>query len=441
MKNYASYILAFLISVAVLGWMLSDNLIASFQAPVESKSANQSEDKQSENVGTEPGSKLTISAVTVNNKLVTKRIRANGFTQAEFEMVVSSKAEGEIIDIPAREGARINDGMIVAQIERGTLVEQIVAARASLLAAKKRQQSIPRRVKTLNEQIAGARANLAAAKKRQEVADRLEKNKLGAPLEGVERAAEVANALAALRQLEDQLADRVVINDHNSSRTQENDKISLVQAERAAEVANSVASLRKLEKALTERTVLAGVSGYLEKLHVEKGERVRQDTPIATIIGLEKVSVVVAVPQIDVGQIELGTQVQLSVAGVGEEIGVVSKIASKSNPLTRTFDVEIEILNRNGRLRAGISVEATIDAGITNAFSMSPAHLSVTENGKLSAKVLENDRVTIVPVEIVRSGAENVDVTGLPDGAILLTVGQAFVSEGSRVNYRLESDS
>ena len=77
----------------------------------------------------------------------------------------------------------------------------------------------------MNEQIAGE-SELAAAKKRQEVADRLEKNKLGAPLEGVERAAEVANALAALRQLEDQLADRVVINDHNHPNSGERQNIA-----------------------------------------------------------------------------------------------------------------------------------------------------------------------------------------------------------------------
>jgi len=46
-----------------------------------------------------------------------------------------------------------------------------------------------------------------------------------------------------------------------------------------------------------------------------------------------------------------------------------------------------------------------------------------------------------VPVDIVRSGAEQVYVSGLPDNAVLLTVGQAFVGAGAPVRYRLASGS
>ena len=38
----------------------------------------------------------------------------------------------------------------------------------------------------------------------------------------------------------------------------------------------------------------------------------------------------------------------------------------------------------------------------------------------------------MVPVDVVRSGAE-LRITGLPDDAILLTVGQGFVKDGLRL--------
>ena len=42
-----------------------------------------------------------------------------------------------------------------------------------------------------------------------------------------------------------------------------------------------------------------------------------------------------------------------------------------------------------------------------------------------------------VPVDVVRTGSEIVYVSGLTDDMILLTVGQAFVSDGEPVTYSL----
>ena len=72
---------------------------------------------------------------------------------------------------------------------------------------------------------------------------------------------------------------------------------------------------------------------------------------------------------------------------------------------------------------------------------MSPAHLSVAGDGSLTAKVSDSDTVRIIPVEMVRSGVERVYVSGLEDGMILLTVGQAFVDAGDTVNYALGDNS
>jgi multidrug efflux system membrane fusion protein len=133
--------------------------------------------------------------------------------------------------------------------------------------------------------------------------------------------------------------------------------------------------------------------------------------------------------------------VKVDIAGAGTHQGQVAKIASQTSAATRTFDVEITVPNDEGGLRAGVTVEAAIDIGSVNAFAMSPAHLSVAGDGSLTAKVSDSDTVRIIPVEMVRSGAERVYVSGLEDGMVLLTVGQAFVDAGDTVNYALGDNS
>ena len=97
--------------------------------------------------------------------------------------------------------------------------------------------------------------------------------------------------------------------------------------------------------------------------------------------------------------------------------------------------------NAERLLRAGMSVEATIDVGFQPAFGMSPAHLSVAGDGSLTAKVSDDGIVRVVPVELVRSGVEQVFVSGLADGDTLLTFGQAFVEAGDSVAIAPESAS
>ena len=62
-------------------------------------------------------------------------------------------------------------------------------------------------------------------------------------------------------------------------------------------------------------------------------------------------------------------------------------------------------------------------------------------DGSLTAKIDAGGTVRVVPVEHVRSGVERVFVSGLADGARLLTFGQAFVEDGDDVRATLEPAS
>jgi len=373
MKLKPSYLMAGVVALAVTGWMLSGNFLGTSggaSAPAANADAGQGQQTGPTNAAQTKAEerRFSVAAITVRNQPITRSIRASGVSEAKFNMTVSSKADGEIIAIDAVEGRAIKAGATLVRLETGTLVEQIAAAKA----------------------------NLEVARKRRDVTERLAKENFSAPLEQAERAAALANAVVTLRQLEDQLADRVIV---------------------------------------------APVSGYLETLHVETGERVRRDTPVATILGLATLNIRVAVPQTEIAKIKTGSAVTVTIAGAGTRSGVVSKIAAQSNPATRTFDVTIDLANPDGTLRAGMSVEASISAGTLDAFAMSPAHLSVADDGSLTAKIAVDGKVVVVPVDIVRSGAEQVYVSGLPDNAVLLTVGQAFVGAGAPVRYRLASGS
>ena len=110
-------------------------------------------------------------------------------------------------------------------------------------------------------------------------------------------------------------------------------------------------------------------------------------------------------------------------------------VAPVASDTTRTFRVELAIPNPQGLLRAGMTAEVRLPAGEINAHRMTPALLTLDDDGNVGVKTVdEKNRVVFFPVEVVVSDSNGVWVTGLPDNARVITVGQGFVAPGETVN-------
>ena len=426
MKIKSSYLLAGLIALLVGLWMASGSFMKDTPAAINDIDQAEADSGADMPKQADVTSSFTVSAVSVQNETINRTIRANGVSEAAFDVTVSSKIDGNIIRIPATEGSEIKQGDVLVVLDKGTLPEQIAAAKAELNAAEKSYDAAQKQSKgTLKEELAAARANLVVTEKRLSIANELAKENFTAPVELAQLKADYENARVQLAKIE----------------TAQNYRSELEVAQNMARVEAARASLAALETQLEDSTIRSPVSGLLETLHVEKGERMRRDAAAATILGMDTLSVIVAVPQNDIAQISVGDMVDVKIAGAGTNRGKVTKIASRSNQATRTFDVEVSVQNKDRKLRGGVTVEATIDVGTIAAFGLSPAHLSVSSDGSLFAKISVDGIVQKIDVNMVRSGGEKVFVSGLPDGAIVLTVGQAFVEAGDNVDVVLETVS
>jgi multidrug efflux system membrane fusion protein len=111
--------------------------------------------------------------------------------------------------------------------------------------------------------------------------------------------------------------------------------------------------------------------------------------------------------------------------------GKVRYIAPVANPATRTFNVELEIANRDGKLPVGVTAEISLPVGTVLAHRISPALLTLDDDGVVGVKILDDSgQVAFVPADVARSSADGVWITGLPDPARIITVGQGYVRPG-----------
>ena len=432
MKFRTSYIWAALVALGVAGWMVSgkfsnpsadaaseqDVSDTSVVAAAQDGAQDSAQDSASLAETASVSSAPRISAVTVTNSAVRRSVRASGVTQPKSVVTVSAEIAGTARKVPVSEGSAIAAGDVLVALNTTTLPVRIEAATAEIAAAQTAyDMAVEQAGGTYEEERAAAQATLEVARQRLNISRKLASQNFSAPVEQAQLKADYENARMALARID--LAKNL--------------KSEVDVSQSRARLATAKSNLAVLRDQLKKSTITAPTGGWLETVSVDAGEQVGAGSPVATILNMDEVKIIVGVPQTDIAQISVGDRVSVDVAGAGKREGTVSRIASITSSTTRTFDVEVTVPNPDRILRAGMSVEATIDVGFQPAFGMSPAHLSVAGDGSLTAKISENGVVRVVPVDLVRSGVEQVFVSGLADGDTLLTFGQAFVDAGDTV--------
>ena len=204
-------------------------------------------------------------------------------------------------------------------------------------------------------------------------------------------------------------------------------------AESATALEAARASERTNEIDLSRTQIRAPFDGLVDDRYVNVGDLMHDGDKCALLIAPEPFLAVGMVSEHDVSGIKPGDSASATLV-TGEIVqGRVRFIGHRADTGTRTFRLEIELPNPNARLRDGVSADIHLPVKNLQATKISPGILVLNDNGVVGVRVVESGIVRFRPVQIVSDGPDGMWVTGVPDGATVITVGQEFVSEGSRV--------
>ncbi|MDO6592085.1 efflux RND transporter periplasmic adaptor subunit [Loktanella sp. D2R18] len=207
-----------------------------------------------------------------------------------------------------------------------------------------------------------------------------------------------------------------------------------VSAARAAE-ASAEAAVTAVVEQLDNTIITAPFAGRLNDMTLDEGEFVNNGDAVAEVLDNDPLTVVVQVPQQALSRLNKGDAARVSFITGEERAGVIGFIGSNADAQTRTFRVEVTVDNPNSEMPAGLSARIEIPTGQARGHFISPAILSLGTSGDLGVKtVAEGNIVAFSPVTIVRAQPDGIWVTGLPEAADIISVGQGFVTAGDRVN-------
>ena len=195
------------------------------------------------------------------------------------------------------------------------------------------------------------------------------------------------------------------------------------------------ATLARVEIQIKNTRLRAPFAGRLDQRMVEIGDYVSNGSAIGQILQEDPILIVGYVTQHERHQVEVGATGRARLITGETREGRIRYVSSLSEDTTRTFRVELEVPNPDAAMLSGISAEILIPVAPEAAHRLSPALLALDEQGRLGIKTVNDDsRVEFHPTDILRSEADGVWVSGLPDPVRVITVGQGFVRPGQRVN-------
>jgi len=181
-------------------------------------------------------------------------------------------------------------------------------------------------------------------------------------------------------------------------------------------------------------TIRAPYDGALATREVEVGDFVRAGDVIATFVDNTKLIISASLAEKDAQFVAVNDKAKAKLVTGQQVMGKIRFISPVADLATRTFAVELEVPNPDGTLPAGVTAEIQISGGTVMAQRISPSLLSLETDGTIGVKTLDDrNRVIFNPVEIARSQTDGIWVTGLPETARIITVGQGYVVAGQTV--------
>ncbi|MCE8009593.1 efflux RND transporter periplasmic adaptor subunit [Aestuariivita sp.] len=360
---------------------------------------------------------ISVVALRSQAQEVDSAVILRGQTEAHRQVDVRAETSATVISEPLRKGHFVEAGELLCHLDPGTREASLSEARAQLEEARARLPEAEAGTSEANARLQEALARLDEAEINDNAASRLSEG-------GFASDTRVATTRAGVRAAEAGVeAARAGL---ESARTAIQSAKSGVQSAEAA-VATAETEIDRLE-------ITAPFAGLLESDTAELGSLMQPGGLCATVIQLDPIKLVGFVPETEVDRVEVGALAGARLVSGREVQGRVTFLSRSADPTTRTFRTEIQVANPDFSIRDGQTAEILIAADGLMAHKVPQSALTLNSEGKLGLRTVSgDDLVEFVPITLLRDTIDGVWVTGLPDQADVIVVGQDFVTAGVRV--------
>ena len=208
--------------------------------------------------------------------------------------------------------------------------------------------------------------------------------------------------------------------------------------ERAAEAAyrQAVAQDTSSRNALGYTNLIAGADGVVSNIAAEEGQVVAAGQTVMALTQEGEREIEIAVPESRLAEVSVGMPAAVTLwANSAAYTGILRELSPVPDAATRTYTARIALTDAPADLPLGMTARVRLGASVQDGVSIPLSALYQTGD-TAQVYVVEDDAVHLVPVTVTAFRTNDALVTGLPQGARIVTAGVHQLHEGEKVRTK-----
>ncbi len=220
-------------------------------------------------------------------------------------------------------------------------------------------------------------------------------------------------------------------------------EIQYLQAKTSYESAKNVT--QQLRSQLSKTIITAPFSGVVDEIISDPGQvLIPGQTQVIRLINLSDMYVKASIPETYLKNIKKGTQVKVNLASINEDFtGTVRQVSNYINPNNRSFDIQVEIPNKDGLVKPNLIATVKVnDYSAEAAITVPENILMENAEGETIAYIYKpvNDSIGIAKRVLLKTGLSYQNHTevksGLKKGDTIIKEGAKTLRDGQKVTIK-----
>lgn len=334
---------------------------------------------------------MTVELTAVDRADLSEQITVVGNLIGAATVAAAPKVNGRLASVAVRMGDPVRQGQPLAKVEDSEIREQVRQAEASLAVAEA----------TVRQREADLRFAQTSLDRSQNLFDR-------------------------------QLISRQEIDDAETRHQAATAQIDLARAQ----LAQSQARTDELRINMENTIITSPVTGFVGSRTLDPGAWVTPNTAFLSVVDISVVRMVANIVERDLRRIAAGQEADVEVdAYPGEHFaGRVARIAPVLDPATRTAQIEVDIPNRDGRLKPGMYARVVFTVDQRDKALVVPTSAVVDLGAGPGVFVPDGENARFQALTIGIQNQEWTEIAaGLGDGDRVITTGAAALADGDRI--------
>lgn len=335
---------------------------------------------------------MTVELATVERANLSEQITVVGNLIGAATVAAAPKINGRLASVAVRMGDAVTMGQTLAKVEDSEIREQVRQAEASLAVADA----------TVRQREADLRFAETNLERSRNLFDR-------------------------------QLIARQEMDDAETRYQAASAQLDLARAQ----LAQSQARMDELRINLDNTVITSPVTGYVGSRTLDPGAWVTPNSAFLSVVDISTVRLVANIVERDLSRIAAGQEADVEVdAYPGEQFaGHVARVAPVLDPATRTAQIEVDIPNRDGRLKPGMYARVRFTVAEREQALVVPTNAVVDLGTGPGVFVPEGE--STARFQPITTGIQNqalIEVaSGLQAGDRFVTTGAAALRDGDQI--------